>query len=471
MVAKPKMLVEHVDDGFFIIKDDIIVFANRAFASMHGTSKKEVLEKNIVNFVAPASCDEFKERFSEVSIKVSPQIRYEYKRLHRSGQLIPTELRANKIPSINGAVFAGICLDLTERKQSEETLRQLKEFSENILSSSYDSITVVDQEGSIIYFSPASERITKFKKEEVIGTPLSFFYKDKELFKRKIEELEKTKAPVSYEATILDKEGNEHIMFVSRSPLKDSNENCIGSVGVCKDITERRLIEEKIRERERLAYIGQLTTLLAHEIRNPLSSVKMNVQILSKKLNLSGNDQRRMEIVGSEIKRLEVILEEVLNFAKPMKLFLKAENINEIIGEVLENLSEKIGEKKIRIEESLDKDLPRIFLDRGKIQQAFLNIVLNAIDALHENGNLKIVSSIEKILDETIIKIEVSDNGIGIEEKNVKDVFKPFFTTKQMGTGLGLANVEKIIETHGGFIKVDSRLGQGTSIYVFLKER
>jgi signal transduction histidine kinase len=197
----------------------------------------------------------------------------------------------------------------------------------------------------------------------------------------------------------------------------------------------------------------------------------MNVQILSKKLNLSGNDQRRMEIVGSEIKRLEVILEEVLNFAKPMKLFLKAENINEIIGEVLENLSEKIGEKKIRIEESLDKDLPRIFLDRGKIQQAFLNIVLNAIDALHENGNLKIVSSIEKILDETIIKIEVSDNGIGIEEKNVKDVFKPFFTTKQMGTGLGLANVEKIIETHGGFIKVDSRLGQGTSIYVFLKER
>jgi PAS domain S-box-containing protein len=464
-------VVDETKEGLLIVENNSILFANEAFYSMHGLDSDSVPRTKFLDLVAPQFHNEFREKLQDMIDRNSSQIRMEYSRLHKDGRKIPTELRGNPVPSDNGRAFVGICLDIKDRKQSEEELKQLKELSENILSSSYDSITVIDQKGSIIYFSPASERITHYKKEEVIGKSLSMFYRDRELFKKNIELIEKTKGPISYEAIILDREGGEHIMFISRSPLKDRKGNFIGSVGVCKDITERRLMEERIRERERLAYIGQLTTLLAHEIRNPLSSVKMNVQILAKKLDLSGNDRRRIEIVDSEIKKLEIILEEVLNFAKPMKLSLEMEDVNEIVEEVLDTLGEKINEKYIMIEKNLSGNLPKILLDRGKIEQAVLNIVLNSIDALRPNGHIKVITEVGEVLEEQIIKVTISDNGIGIADVDLRSIFEQFYTTKLQGTGLGLTNVKKVIEAHGGFIRVDSELGRGTSVYMFLRGR
>jgi PAS domain S-box-containing protein len=464
-----KMVVEEMKEGLLIVEDDSILFANEAFYAMHGFSSNSVSRMKFLDFVASEFHSEFTKKLQGMIDGKSSQIQIEYSRLHKDGRKIPTEMRGNTISCDQGRAFVGICLDMKDPRKSEESLKQLKELSENILSSSYDSITVIDQKGSIIYFSPASERITHYNKEEVIGKSLSMFYRDKGLFKKNLELIEKTRGPVSYDAVILDREGGEHIMFISRSPLKDGKGNFIGSVGICKDITERRLMEERIRERGRLAYIGQLTTLLAHELRNPLSSVKMNVQILSKKLNLSGNDRRRIEIIVSGIKKLEIILEEVLNFAKPMKLSLEVEDVNGIVEDVLDTLGEKISEKRIRIERNLSGNLPEILLDRGKIEQAILNIILNSIDALRPGGHLKVVTEAGEVLGEQIIKVTISDNGIGIEDADLKGIFEPFYTTKLQGTGLGLTNVKKIIEAHGGFMRVDSELGRGTSFYIFLR--
>lgn len=466
-----QVIVDDMEEGLLIVENNSILFANEAFYSMHGLSSDSAPSIGLLDFVADDFRNEFKKEIQDMMDGTSSLIQIEYPRLHKDGRKIPTKLRGYTIPSDRGRGFVGICLDIKDRRQSEEELKQLKELSENILSSSYDSITVVDQKGSIIYFSPASERITHYKKEEVIGKSLSMFYRDRGLFKKKLELIEKTKGPISYDAVILDREGGEHIMFISRSPLKDRKGSLIGSVGICKDITERKLMEERVKERERLACIGQLTALLAHEIRNPLSSVKMNVQILSKKVNLSGNNRRRIEIVESEIKKLEIILEEVLNFAKPMKLSLEMEDVNEIIEEVLDPLGEKINEKHIMIERNLRENLPKILLDRGKIAQAILNIVLNSIDALRPYGHLKVITEVGKVLEEQIIKVTISDNGTGIADLNLRSIFEPFYTTKLQGTGLGLTNVKKVIEAHGGFIRVDSELDRGTSVYVFLRER
>jgi PAS domain S-box-containing protein len=464
-------MVREMREGLVIVQNNSVLFANEAFYSMHGVSPDSLQDTGFLHFVATDSCDEFKKKFQDMMDGASAQIRIEYSRLCKDGRKIPTELRGNAIPYGAGKAFVGICSDIKDRRESERGLKQLKGLSENILRSSYDSITVIDRKGSIIYFSPASERITHYKKEEVIGKSLSMFYKDKGVFRKNLELIERTKGPVSYDAVILDREGGEHIMFISRSPLKDGEGNFIGSVGVCKDITERSLMEEMIRERERLACIGQLTTLLAHELRNPLSSVKMNVQILSKKLNLSGNDRRRIEIIDSGIKKLEIILEEVLNFAKPMKLSLEMEDVNGIVENVLDTLGEKIGEKQMRIDRNLNGNLPEILLDKGKIEQAILNIILNSIDALRPGGHLKVATEAEEVLGEQIIKITISDNGIGIADADLKGIFEPFYTTKPQGTGLGLTNVKKIIEAHGGFIRVDSEAGRGTSVYMFLRER
>jgi two-component system, sporulation sensor kinase A len=470
-IPYPQLIVDEIKEGLVVVENNSVLFANEAFYSMHGSSSDSVPTMEFLDFVASDFRNEFKKELQNMMDGASSQIQIKYSRLHKDGREIPTEFRGSTTPFDRGRTFVGICLDIKDRRQSEEEMKALKELSENILSSSYDSITVIDQKGSIIYFSPASERITHYKKEEVIGKSLGMFYRDKGLFKKNLELIQNTKGPISYDAVILDREGGEHIMFISRSPLKDKRGNLIGSVGICKDITERRLMEERVKERERLAYIGQLTTLLAHEIRNPLSSVKMNVQILSKKLNLSGNDQRRMEIVESEIKKLEIILEEVLNFAKPMKLSLEMEDVNEIIEEVLDTLTEKINEKHIEIERDLGENLPKILLDKRKIEQAVLNIVLNSIDVLRPNGHLKVITEVGKVLEEQIIKVTISDNGIGIAEPNLRSIFEPFYTTKLQGTGLGLTNVKKVVEAHGGFIRVDSELDRGTSVYLFLRER
>jgi signal transduction histidine kinase len=188
-------------------------------------------------------------------------------------------------------------------------------------------------------------------------------------------------------------------------------------------------------------------------------------------LNLSGNDRRRMEIVESDIKKLETILEEVLNFAKPMKLSLEPADVDEIVEEVLSTVDDRIRDKHISVKRNLNRSLPKILLDRGKIEQAILNIVLNAIDASKPNGNLKVITEIGKVLEEQMIKITISDSGIGIEEEHLRNIFEPFYTTKLQGTGLGLTNVKKIVEAHGGFIRVDSALGRGTSVYMFLRRR
>jgi PAS domain S-box-containing protein len=472
MVGHYKAIVEELNEGLLISKVNRILFANETFASMHGVLKEEVLKKNPMDFVAPESQQEFRDSFLEKLNKLPPSLRLEYLRLHKDGRRIPTEIRAKAISLGHGQAFVGVCLDQTDRKQSEKELRQVKEFCENVLSSSYDSITVIDQEGLVVYLSPASERITHYKMEELIGKSLSITYKDKELFREKLEFINKTKAPISYEVVVIDREGGEHILSVSRSPLKDVNGNCIGSVGVCKDITERKLREEQDQERQRLADIGQLTTLLAHEMRNPLSSVKMNVQILSKKLHLSGNNRRRMEIIDSEIKRMEFILGDVLNFAKPLKLSLNPEDVNEIIAGVLDTVDEKIMENQIVVERDLSKCLPKILLDRQRIAQAILNVVLNAIDAMNLNGGgcLRVITESGESLGEKIVKIGISDNGIGIEEKDLKNIFRPFYSGKLQGTGLGLTIVKKIIDAHGGLVQVDSQLGRGTLVNLFLKE-
>jgi signal transduction histidine kinase len=154
-----------------------------------------------------------------------------------------------------------------------------------------------------------------------------------------------------------------------------------------------------------------------------------------------------------------------------MKLSLEVEDVNGIIEGVLNTLGEKLAQKQIRIERNFNRKLPDILLDKGKIEQAILNVMLNSIDALRSGGRLKVTTETEEVLGEQIIKVTISDNGIGISDLDLKGIFEPFYTTKPQGTGLGLTSVKKIIEAHGGFIRVDSEVGRGTSVYMFLRKK
>lgn len=227
------------------------------------------------------------------------------------------------------------------------------------------------------------------------------------------------------------------------------------TIGICRDITERVLMEAKVREAERMAYIGRITTSLSHEIRNPLSAVKMNLQILEKKLNLQGNDRRRLEISAREVHRLEGILEELLDFAKPLTLKRSPCNLNRILPACLELLEGKFEEKHLSVCLSLDPAMPDISADVHKLEQAVVNLLLNAIEGSNPRGRIWIGSSCCNDADPPRVGFSIANEAV-IDDDVLSEIFKPFFTTKPKGTGLGLTNVKRIAEAHGGTVFVES---------------
>ncbi|OPY64879.1 MAG: Sporulation kinase E [Syntrophorhabdaceae bacterium PtaU1.Bin034] len=238
--------------------------------------------------------------------------------------------------------------------------------------------------------------------------------------------------------------------------------------GICRDITERMATEKRIREAERFAHIGKLTTSLAHEIRNPLCAVKMNSQILLKNAGFDGNDKRRMEIVVNEISRLERILDEMLDFAKPLTLQMKRCSIREILDSCLETMDVRLKAKEISVKRRYARRrLPRLLLDPEKIEQAVINILINSIDALSTGGRIEI-SARPVRGNRDYLAVEITDTGPGISAEDLRYVFDPFFSSKKKGTGLGLANVKKIMEAHGGRVGVSSKKPTGTLVSLTL---
>ena len=237
-------------------------------------------------------------------------------------------------------------------------------------------------------------------------------------------------------------------------------------LGLCSDITERLEMEEKIKQKDRLALIGRLTTSIAHEIRNPLSAVKVNVQLLLDNLNLEGNNLRRLQIANEQLIQLESIISQILEFAKPVKIEYSLTSIYELVEQAIELFEDKISKKNILLIKRLDKGLPNIMVDKEKMLQAITNVLTNAIEAFDTNSKqkkIKFEAKEKHYHSKRNIKLSIIDNGIGIELEDKKNIFEPFFTKgKKSGVGLGLSIVKKIIDAHHGHISVKSEKNRGS---------
>lgn len=237
---------------------------------------------------------------------------------------------------------------------------------------------------------------------------------------------------------------------------------------LCRDITQRVEMEKRVRDAERLAYIGHVTASLSHEIRNPLSSVKMNLQILGKNRQFQGNDRRRLEISEREIMRLEGILQELLDFAKPLSLSFAPTCIPPVVYACAELMEVKLKERRINCQIEMEDDLPVIMADQGKLEQVIINLLLNAIDSVDQVGTIKISAALSEKEDLPFILLTVEDDGNSIPETHLTRIFKPFYTTKTTGTGLGLANVHRAVDAHKGIVEVSNIEPLGVAFKVFI---
>jgi signal transduction histidine kinase len=259
------------------------------------------------------------------------------------------------------------------------------------------------------------------------------------------------------DATRSIKDGN--LAYRIQSKLKDEFKELATSfndmAGSLKDQ------QVKIQQTERLAAVGELAAGLAHEVKNPLAGIKVSIEVLKNELDLAQEDKEIFLRIINEINRIEALLKNMLNYARPSKPLPENVSIHEILDSIIkisefslknpENLS--LHTKEIHFQKEYGSDIPDIYADAGQMQQVFLNIILNSIDAIKKQGTIRIKTS---KTEDASVQIQISDNGKGIDPDTIKVVFNPFFTTKSKGTGLGLAICKRLIEQHNGTINVSN---------------
>lgn len=234
-------------------------------------------------------------------------------------------------------------------------------------------------------------------------------------------------------------------------------------------INKTQTLEKRAINSERLAFVGTLAGGLAHEIKNPLSTLNINLQLLKEELqSMTGENGKRAyvktQVLQKEVQRLDEILNDFLRFAKGQELELKDHNINEILDEVVDFVTPEIKQKKILILKSYDANLPLCRIDSNLIKQAILNIIINAEQAMGNGGELMVRTS----RDNKYIQLDITDTGSGIPKDIVDKIFQVYFSTKKTGTGLGLPTAKRIIEDHKGAISVQSEEGKGTNFSIKL---
>ncbi len=265
-----------------------------------------------------------------------------------------------------------------------------------------------------------------------------------------------------YEIEAKSKDGRKHNLLITTSPVIGTNHYIL----VQRDITEFKNLEKKLYESQKLSALGQLSAGIAHEIRNPLSSIKMSLQILTKRMNPEGNDLKRFKIAEKEVDHLEMLVNNILAFAKPVEPKKMPVDLSKVLEQALALSEKEITDKKIEIQTEFS-DVSPVTVDAAMMADAFLNVIRNAVEASKEYGKIKISLRYAYENRQSVV-VEIKDEGSGIDAEDMPHIFNPFFTRKNYGTGLGLSLVKKIIDIHQGIIDIFSKNNEGTKVLIIL---
>jgi len=269
---------------------------------------------------------------------------------------------------------------------------------------------------------------------------------------------------ISTEIESLGQDGKKRILDVGASPIKDGSGFVTGYLMLFKELTEMRRLEKEIERSKRLAAIGKLAAGVAHEIRNPLSSIKGFATYFKEKFKDQDQEKKTAETMIYEVERLNRAVTQLLEFARPITVDLTDVSPEELVSHSLRLVEKDLEDKEIQSRSLIQTLRKTIRTDQDRMNQVLLNLYLNAIEAMEKGGRLTV--TVSDADDENFIVIDVTDNGRGIADKDMEQIFDPYFTTRNTGTGLGLAIVYKLIETLDGKISVSSRPGEGTTVHL-----
>jgi two-component system NtrC family sensor kinase len=280
-----------------------------------------------------------------------------------------------------------------------------------------------------------------------------------------LEETLKTRKPTKETHIHKDKDNKNVYYSISAYPFFE-NGDLIGAIELSRDITADINSRQAMMQKDKLASIGRLSAGVAHEINNPLTTILTTAMLIQEDIDPANPMYEELQTITNETLRCRKIVASLLDFARQTKPAKKHHNINDIIKECIRLTRKQAEFKDVQIEKALSKEVPELLLDKEQIQQALINLILNATDATDPGG--KITISTNFLSDDHFVDIKVSDTGKGIAAEVVDKIFEPFFTTREIGTGLGLAITHGIIGRHGGEIRVQSQPDQGTTFTIRL---
>lgn len=491
---KSAAILQSVGVGLFTVdRDCVTTSANSAAEDILGFSAEEMVGGHCRTFFDRPFCGT-----SCILREDTPdRADLEATLAHKGGRAIPTIMTAVKLRDPDGRIVGAVetFKDITDLKQMTDRLRHLSAYNRNILESMTAGVLVVDLDFVITTINREGERTLELEPGSLENTPIYDIPALKEVSRelahmlatahsRSREEL------VRQEVTVLSGKGRRIPLGLSTALLRDEDGEITGCLGIFRDLTEIKKLEEQTRRAKWLASLGEMATGVAHEIRNPLSSIAGFVDLLTEELAEGDPARSYTEIMQSEIERLNNLVSSVMAFARPPQPELKMGDLNALLRRLAVQLERDVAARHARLELSLSPTLPAFAFDSGQITQALINLIRNALRAVEPGGAVRLVTALEFAEQEVAappvwasdhgapkaranrVAIHVEDSGRGIPEAIRDKIFDPFFTTdRQGGTGLGLAITNRIISEHGGVINLVSEVGVGTRFTILLPLR
>ncbi|HXH86596.1 MAG TPA: ATP-binding protein, partial [Nitrospira sp.] len=366
--------------------------------------------------------------------------------------------------------------DITDRKKLERQLQtyreqlevkvqertreieETKQYLENLLENANDVIYTLDTEQRFTYVN-SKVGVWGYRKDDLLGRPYLSLLSRRHRGRRLKNTLD-IGAKQVYEVEVMTRLGETRTVMVSVSPLQGVEGEILGVLGIARDMTDTKKLEQQIRSSEKLASVGKLAAGVAHEINNPLGGILNCLYNLRKGTLSPARQEEYWASMEDGVRRVQKIVRQLLDFSQQHEPEFSPTDINQVVDRVLVLTTHLFAQNRIVLEAALGHGLPSLMVDRHMIEQVLMNLILNAVQAMKNGGVLTIRTSVA----EGICRVEIGDTGSGIPPAVLSRIFDPFFTTKNEGegTGLGLSVSLGIVERHGGKILVESEVGKGT---------
>ena len=388
-------------------------------------------------------------------------------------------------PRLSGRIYAAaeqetldlLCRQLAVALENAKLYTQLQDskiYHEILLDNLVSGVAAATADGRISVFNREAQRITRLSAADVMGRPIRVL---PEPLARTLELTLERQLGVRDQEMIISRETDEDTpVRVGSSVFHGHRGRLLGALVVFHDVDALRRLEMQVRRTDRLASVGTLAAGMAHEIKNPLVTVKTFTQLLPERYDDPDFRDTFSSLIGQEVKRIDTIVSQLLGFSRPAKPKLAPGSLHEVLDASLNLVAQQLRQNGIRLERNYGADTDLVQLDADQLNQAFINLLLNAIEAMSGGGCLTVETRLAR--PDTYraawqngdalprIRVTIRDTGEGIPHENLARIFDPFFTTKTQGTGLGLSVAHGIIQEHGGTIDVESEASQGTSFLI-----